>query len=184
MGSTTLRTASELNYDLSMPRELRRQHRSGDFHFITFSCDDNRPYLAAPAARDLFQRSLEKMRLRYQFCVIGYVIMPNHVHLLLSEPKIDTLATAIQAVKLSVTKQRQERPFWLPRYHDFNVFTPAKRTEKLKYLHRNPVNRGLVADPADWPWSSFRHYLTGEPGAVEIESDWTANKRDRARSKA
>ena len=51
--------------------------------------------------------------------------------------------------------------------------------EKLKYLHRNPVVRGLVACPEDWVWSSFRHYAVGEIGQVEIESEWTARRRER-----
>ncbi len=114
------------------------------------------------------------MRLRYNFVVAGYVVMPNHVHLLVSEPKLAMLATALQALKLSVAVQRKERPFWQARYYDFNVFTPDKRTEKLRYMHRNPVKRELVADPAGWAWSSFRHYATGLRGAVEVESDRTA----------
>ena len=46
-------------------------------------------------------------------------------------------------------------------------------------MHWNPVRRGLVKEPKDWPWSSFRHYLTGEEGVVEIKSDWTGRKRER-----
>ena len=46
--------------------------------------------------------------------------------------------------------------------------------EKLRYLHRNPVKRGLVKQPAEWKWSSFRHYALREIGVVEIESQWTA----------
>jgi putative transposase len=53
------------------------------------------------------------------------------------------------------------------------IFTSKKRIEKLKYIHRNPVKRGLVERPEDWAWSSFRHYVTGESGVVEIESPWT-----------
>ena len=49
--------------------------------------------------------------------------------------------------------------------------------EKLRYMHRNPVVRGLVKKPEDWPWSSFRHYATGQRGVVEIESQWTAFER-------
>lgn len=64
--------------------------------------------------------------------------------------------------------------------YDFNVFTDRKRIEKLKYMHRNPVARGLVAEPEDWAWSSFRHYRSEERGIVEIESPWTAVQRDRA----
>ncbi len=47
-------------------------------------------------------------------------------------------------------------------WYDFNVFSEAKRVEKLRYIHRNPVMRGLVAEPADWKWSSYKHYWTGE----------------------
>jgi putative transposase len=58
------------------------------------------------------------------------------------------------------------------------VFSPRKVAEKLKYIHRNPVTRGLVEKPEDWAWSSYRHYATGVEGAIEIESFWTAWKRD------
>ena len=59
------------------------------------------------------------------------------------------------------------------------MWTKRKRIEKLRYLHRNPVKRGLVEKPEDWAWSSFRHYLTGEEGMVEIESEWTGRRRER-----
>jgi putative transposase len=87
------------------------------------------------------------------------------------------LDRTIQALKTSVAKQSTLRPFWLARYYDFNVHSETKRTEKLRYLHRNPVARGLVYGPEDWEWSSFRHYLTGDPGVVEIESPWTVAQR-------
>lgn len=117
------------------------------------------------------------VRRRYVLHVFGYVIMPEHVHLLLSEPRRETLACAIQSLKTSVSKQRGEHPFWLARYYDFNVHSEEKRIEKLRYMHRNPVKRGLVARCEDWQWSSFRHYLSGEKGVVQIESHWTAGER-------
>jgi putative transposase len=120
------------------------------------------------------------MRLRYDFFIIGYVVMPEHVHLLVSEPREMILAKALQALKLSVAKRQRDRPFWQARYYDFNVYTPNKRIEKLRYMHRNPVKRGLAAAPEDWKWSSFRHYATGEIGTIEIESHWTANRRDHS----
>jgi putative transposase len=104
--------------------------------------------------------------------------MPEHVHLLIGEPSKAPFAKAIQALKLSVSVQRVERPFWLPRYYDFNVHNEDKRVEKLRYMHRNPVKRGLVDKPEDWKWSSFVHYATGAIGAVEIESEWTARRRE------
>jgi len=162
-----------------MPTGLKRYQQADDLHFVTFSCYQREAYLRSPAARSLFEASLEKMRLRYGFFVVGYVVMPEHVHLLLSEPPQEPLAMALKSLKVSVAKQSQERPFWQPRYYDFNVYTERKRIEKLKYMHRNPVKRGLVERPEDWQWSSFRHHLTGEDGTVEIESWWTATRREK-----
>ena len=160
-----------------MTTGLVRYQQAGDLHFITFSCYGRKPYLASFAAKELFEASLEKMRRKYGFAVLGYVVMPEHVYLLVNEPARCSLARALQALKLSVSVQQRERPFWLRRYYDFNVHSAEKITEKLRYLHRNPVERGLVERPEDWQWSSFRHYATGVEGTVEIESFWTAAKR-------
>ncbi len=160
-----------------MPKGLVRYQQCGCFHFITFGCYHRFQHLGSTAARDLFERSLEAMRSRYNFVISGYVVMPEHVHLLVSEPSKAILSKAIQALKLSVTVQRPERPFWQARYYDFNVWTEKKHVEKLRYIHRNPVARGLVEKPEEWLWSSFRHYATGAEGAVEIESSWMASCR-------
>jgi putative transposase len=109
--------------------------------------------------------------------VAGYVVMPEHIHLLVNEPARALLSKAILALKLSVAMRCRQRPLWQAHYYDFNVSSRAKSVEKLRYIHRNPVNRGLVANPEDWPWSSFRHYQSGLRGTVEIESDWTARER-------
>jgi putative transposase len=160
-----------------MPDRLERFQKTGDFHFLTFSCHDRLPYLGTAQACTVFERSLEAIRRRYGLFVFGYVVMPEHVHLLVSEPRRATLDRAIQALKTSVSKQSQQRPFWLKRYYDFNVQSEKKRIEKLRYIHRNPVTRGLVSRPEDWKWSSFGHYSTGEMGIVEIESAWTLGRR-------
>ena len=105
--------------------------------------------------------------------------MPEHVHLLLSEPERTMLSTAIQMLKQNTARLLEcDVRLWYPRYYDFNVHTQKKQTEKLVYMHRNPVKRGLVPAPALWRWSSYRHFLTGEEGAVEIESEWTFRKRN------
>ena len=108
---------------------------------------------------------------------------PEHVHLLVNEPERDTLARAMQSLKQGVAHRlalRAEDSFWQARYYDFNVWSERKFVEKLRYIHRNPVKRGLVPRPEDWLWSSFRHYATGETDVVEIESQWTARKREQA----
>ncbi len=151
-----------------MPHGLKRYQNLDHDHLITISCYDRRPYLRTPESRDLFERSLEQTRRKYRFDILAYVVMPEHVHLLVSEPPVEPLCKAMQALKVSVSKQSTPRPFWHVRYHDFNVFTQPKRVEKIRYLHRNPVARGLATDPEDWPHSSFLTYLQREQRTVQI----------------
>lgn len=165
-----------------MPWSLKRFQQSRQLHFVTFSCYRRRPLLDTGSKRELFERALERTRRSYGFFVTGYAVMPEHVHFLASEPERGVLSTAIQAMKQSVARQlalRGPEPFWQARYYDFNVWSERKRIEKLNYMHLNPVRRGLVGRPEDWPWSSFRHYTTGYQGIVEIESQWTARRRAR-----
>ena len=82
-----------------MPTDLKRYQQSGDLHFVTFSCYHRLAYLGTASVRELFERSLEAIRLRYEFVVTGYVVMPEHVHLLVSGPLRGTLARALQALK-------------------------------------------------------------------------------------
>ena len=147
---------------------LERRQEEGDLHFVTFSCYHRLAYLDNPLSRALFEDALERVRYRYEIEVIGYVVMPEHVHLLIGEPSRELLAVGLQALKISVGKRARQRPFWQARYYDFNVYTEAKRFEKLDYIHRNPVKRGLVDKPEDWLWSSCRYYHTGVQGRVKI----------------
>jgi len=165
-----------------MPWGLKRFQQAGDLHFITFSCYRRKVKLGTGARREVVERALEQARRQYGFFVTGYVVMPEHVHLLVSEPEQALLSRAIQSLKQAVARRlalRSSEPFWQARYYDFNVFTEQKRIEKLRYMHRNPVKRGLVQHPKDWVWSSFTHYATGAEGIVEIESEWTARRRER-----
>lgn len=166
-----------------MPRGLWRFQESGQSHFVTFSCYRRQAHFVVDESFDLFLTCLEDTRRRFQLYVYGYVVMPEHVHLLLSEPQQSTLAEAIHFLKLSSSKRAQKfRPgagtFWQKRYYDRNVRSASEFAVKLRYLHRNPVERGLVAKPEEWKWSSYRHYAWREKGAVEIESEWTARDRE------
>ena len=101
-----------------MPLGLKRYQNEGDDHFITFSCYNREPYLNTPASRDTFLDSLELTRKRYRFEVLGYVVMPEHIHLLVSEPPSTPLSKALQSLKLSVSKRLTQRPFWHTRYKE------------------------------------------------------------------
>lgn len=166
-----------------MPWGLKRFQQTRQIHFLTCSCYHRLRKFTAAIACGTFVSALERVREDYRLCVYGYVVMPEHVHLLVSEPERSSLAQVIKSLKQGVARRlalRAVDSFWQARYYDFNVWSEKKFVEKLRYIHRNPVKRGLVTRPEDWRWSSFRHYALGEAGVVEIESQWTARKREWA----
>ncbi len=156
---------------------LKRYQHVGDLHFVTFSCYHRHTYLRGSVAMDLFVDGLERIRVRYGLAVIGYVVMPEHVHLLVSEPRAGSLAVGLQALKLSIARRSERQHFWQARYYDFNVYSWHKRLEKLDYMHWNPVKRGLVERMEDWRWSSYGFYRTGQQGRVLIHSGWVDDYR-------
>jgi putative transposase len=172
-----------------MPDGLKRLDHSGQSHFVTFSCYHRLPLLAQMQMQNAFLLALEQTRRRFEMRVYGYVIMPEHVHLLLSEPAGDLLPASMQLLKTKVSIQARkenrrnagESPFWQTRYFDHNVRNHAGFVTQLRYIHRNPVKRGLCIAPEDWPWSSFRAWALGETGVVEIESNWAAARREAHR---
>jgi putative transposase len=147
-----------------MPAGLKRYYGKGHLHFITFSCYRRLPLLKSARARDTFVRELTRVRSELGFRLIGYVVMPEHVHLLLSEPQRGTPSTVLQKLKLRVARRLRQRKrrvragqmrspfqesgeplraFWQARFYDFNVYSRGKKTEKLNYMHANPVKRGF-----------------------------------------
>jgi putative transposase len=173
-----------------MPVGLKRIYGQRHLHFITFSCYRRLPLLKTAPARDLFVRELARVRAEYEFLLVGYVVMPEHVHLLISEPRKGTPSTVLQMLKQRVSKKLRKknretfvgqlrpvfpepvgniRSFWQSRFYDFNVYTNRKKREKLEYMHCNPLARGLVQHPKDWPWSSWQFYAMAEPGLVGID---------------
>ena len=162
----------------TMPQGLVRFQQSGQSHFVTFSCYRRQPRLADKNLCHYFLASLERVRSERALRVYGYLLMPEHVHLLLSEPERGLLCDAILAIKISVARHHGGGRLWQRRYYDRNVSDHAEFVEKLRYIHRNPVARGLVERPEDWEWSSFRHYAEDRDTGVEIESEWTAMRRE------
>jgi putative transposase len=166
-----------------LKNRLERRYGQSHLHFITCSCYRRRPLLGTARKRDVFLKILDEVRTRYQFLLVGYVVMPEHIHLLISEPKVGSPSTVMQVLKQRVARslrrkgRRRRNPnqlqlwgrepralprsFWQRRFYDFNVWS-RKRIEKLNYMHMNPVKRGLVADAKLWMWSSHRFYQYGE----------------------
>jgi putative transposase len=161
-----------------MPQGLIRIQQSKQSHFVTFSCYRREARLTGESTCQAFLDSLERVRRTRGIRLYGYVLMPEHVHLLMSEPECGLLCGALQALKISVARRAGGGTMWQRRYYDRNVSDHEEFVEKLRYIHRNPVTRGLCARPQQWPWSSFQHYLTAETSVVEIESEWTAMRRE------
>ena len=172
-----------------MRNPLRRFYGRGDLHFITFSCYRRMPLLGTTRARNQFVRVLDEVRRKYEFKLLGYVVMPEHVHLLISEPRTATPSRIVQVLKQRVSRTlRRHRPkpraqlllpfarskdapaFWQRRFYDFNVWSSKKLYEKLDYMHRNPLERKLVGHPKDWPWSSWAHYAGKNDALIRIDT--------------
>jgi len=147
------------------------------------------PFLRSVRAKNTSVQILGEVRDRYGFSLVGYVVMPEHIHLLMSEPKIGTPSTVIQVLKQRVSRRLRrkkranagqlnlsfegaedsQRRFWQRRFYDFNVWSLKKRVEKLHYMHMNPLKRKLVDHPKDWPWSSFPFYSNPKHGLIRVD---------------
>ena len=152
--------------------------------------------LGTARARDRFVKILDEVRRRHEFRLVGYVVMPEHVHLLLTEPAKKNPSTILQVLKQKVARAllkkrrrvtngqlslpfdgstREEAHFWQRRFYDFNVWGEKKLKEKLEYMHANPVQRKLVEHPRDWPWSSWAHYAGKGESRIRIDSHQADN---------
>lgn len=137
-----------------MPAGLQRIYGRGHLHFVTFSCHQRLPLLKTARSRDIFVNELGNLRDEMGFRLIGYVVMPEHVHLLVSEPPKGTPSTVLQKLKLRVARKLRKRrttgagqpqlpfaetveplrAFWQARFYDFNVYSKGKMMEKLHYM--------------------------------------------------
>jgi putative transposase len=175
-----------------MATKLIRHYGRGHLHFITFTCYRRLPLLRSIRARSNFVQILGETHDCYGFSLVGCVVMPNHIHLLISEPTKGTPSTVLQVLKQRVSRRLRSKPlrrassaqrklpfrhspetlprFGQYRFYDFNVWSQTKFVEKLHYMHMNPVRKNLVTHPKDWPWSSFSYYARRQEGLLRIDS--------------
>jgi putative transposase len=134
-----------------MRNKLLRIYGHGHLHFITFSCYRRQKLLGTARARNLFVQALGEVRNRHQFSLAGYVVMPEHVHLLIGEPKKGNPSKTIQALKQSVSRRLRNKSrrksalnqlclgfavaeipahFWQRRFYDFNVWSHEKKKRR------------------------------------------------------
>src|SRR5271157_1401270 len=92
-----------------MPKGLQRLYGRGHLHFLTFSCYRRLPLLKTVRARQLFVRELGRVRAECGFLLVGYVVMPEHVHLLINEPKQETPSRVLHKLELQVSRKMRKR---------------------------------------------------------------------------
>ena len=153
---------------------LRHFDDLGTARFVTFSCHDRLPRLNQSDAKEIISEELNRARAKYGFLIFGYVLMPEHVHLVLFPPAGMKLGLVIGEIKSHSARsyfarlptasdgvsERAEgrRVFWQKRCYDHNCRSPETVWEKIHYCHNNPVERGLVSEPSAWRWSSYNWY--------------------------
>ncbi|RJP77283.1 MAG: transposase [Candidatus Zixiibacteriota bacterium] len=146
---------------------LRHYDDMGTVRFVTFSCYRRLPDLNHPSAKPILIEEIANARNKHGFLLFGYVLMPEHVHLVLLPPARMKLGSVIGEIKshsarrfFSSTGSRPDtvNVFWQKRCYDHNCRNLESVWEKINYCHNNPVKRGLVCNPSEWQWSSYNWY--------------------------
>ena len=175
---------------------LFKSREPNTFHYVTSVCFNRVPVFRSDTACELFIQAFSQTREHCRFKLVGYVIMPDHVHLILNPLNcnisvvmrrlkstsarsiLDWLRQGGSAGTLSNLALRRAQAkshthaLWQKDFSSIDLFTPRFIQQKLNYIHLNPVRGRLCAHPAEWKWSSYRAYLPHAPGTVPIEVDW------------
>lgn len=180
-----------------MPR-YHRHYSPGQLQFINSSTYRRAPLFPSDRFRRNFVATLAGVRKEMGFLLLGWVLMPEHFHLLIKPEPADTISTIMKRLKedtatqiLRTLREQQQNPWcgkmlerlrlpstvhdeshyrlWQRRFYPFNVYSRKKRLEKLDYMHHNPVKRGWVKEAGDWAWSSWRFYFRHDASILEMD---------------
>ena len=166
-----------------------------DAHYLTFSCFGRQPFFNGRQSPGWFLELLERARVKVGFDLWGFVVMPEHVHLILLPHEGVLIRTILSRIKEPLARRvlgwvHKNSPAFLSRMsdrqpggkttyrfwqrgggYDRNLRSTHDVHEKLNYVHQNPVLRGLVTQPGDWPWSSWRAWETGTDDPIRIDRE-------------
>lgn len=175
--------------------KLFKSHAPNTFHYTTTVCFNRVPVFRSSVACELFIKALSETRERCKFKLIGYVLMPDHVHLILNPLNRDISVlmrrlkstsarqildwlrrsnhvASLKKLALAVPQSRSHtHSLWLKDFSSIDLWSPRFIRQKLNYIHLNPVRARLCDHPSDWEWSSYRAYFPHEPGSLPIEID-------------
>ena len=185
-----------------MPSRLTRNDEPGQVHFVTMSCYGRLAFFRHDGAKRAFVEAMKCTRAALGVRWIGYVIMPEHVHLVVycalnGGETVVPISRVLQSVKGASGRLGKQalravwardrslgtrpldrwavghgaKPFWKTRGYDHNVFREKRVIEKLNYVHKNPIRRGLVDCAEQWRWSSYRYYEFGDSSPIAMDWD-------------
>ena len=166
-------------------------------YYVTTVTQNRLPLFVQASFIILLYDSLHFYRHKLNFKLLGYVIMPDHLHLLLwpiGEPTISDIMrdfkkfTATRIIRQVEVENRQDwlmafakagvdtgrakHKVWQDCFWDKVVYTEKFLRQKLNYIHRNPIRAGLVADIEKYPYSSYRNYVLGDDSFIKMDTDW------------
>jgi putative transposase len=176
---------------------LPRFHIEGHIYYITTVIHNRLPIFTRPSFIIPLYDSLNFYRYKQEFKLLGYVIMPDHLHLIIwpfgestvsdimrdyktftskriiRQAEVEDIAEWVEAFRQAGQETgRSTNKVWQDSYWDVNVYTERFLRKKLNYVHLNPVRAGLVERPEDYVYSSYRNYVLGEEWLIEIDKDW------------
>jgi len=176
-------------------KQIQHYDIPGQAHYLTFTCFRNQAFLSKDRTRHWFIESLEKARSKHDFDLWGWVIMPEHVHLMILPKTESSISKILASIKIPVSRlacswlkknspnslsqitDKQPSGNYIYRFwqrgggYDRNISSVQELYEKLNYMHKNPVRRGLVEHPGDWHWSSFRAYENNVEDPIGIDRE-------------
>jgi REP-associated tyrosine transposase len=182
--------------------KLFKSHEPNIFHYTTTVCFNRVPVFRSEVACEIFINALRETRERCKFKLIGYVLMPDHSHLILNPLNRDISvvmrrlkstsarhildwlresnhAASLGKLALAVPQSRSHtHSLWLKDFSSIDLWTTRFVRQKLNYIHLNPVRAGLCKHPAEWKWSSYRSYFPHEPGSLPIEIDQRGYRKE------
>lgn len=156
----------------------------GHAHFVTYSCYHRRRILDDDEAKQIVLDTLQAQLVRCSGHCAGFVIMPDHVHVVLWFSQPNQLSALMKQWKRTSSRRIaqhfarkltsygewvQGSPVWQAHYYSFNIIVADKLREKVTYMHHNPVRAGLVSQAVDWVWSSAGFYERGSSSKLPIE---------------
>ncbi|MFA6525306.1 MAG: transposase [Patescibacteria group bacterium] len=168
---------------------MKRYNIPGQVHFVTTRTLNSVPYFSDNICCDILLSVINRLRNELKFNLIGFVLNPNHIHLLLKlwvgsnlfEPEANEFASTrgnisyvVQRIKGGSAREinrylKTAGCVWQKNFYDFNIYSERKLIQKLNYIHYNPVKHGLVKNPEDWRYSSWQNYYQDDDSTIIID---------------